>query len=104
MDEHMIELIREKLEEHERSLTEYGVRLMNVEETTREIRDLTKSVQQIAEKQNYIGEKIEGLTETVKELDRKPKDKWDKVSWAVMGTIITTVVAGLVGIIMSTIH
>jgi len=77
---------------------------MKVEETTREIKDLTRSIQVIAERQNNISDKIDELSTTVKELDNKPKDKWEKASWAVIGTIITTVVAGLVALAMGAIH
>ena len=101
MDDSMYAEIREKLEKHEICLTEYGVRLMNVEETTREIRELTRSVQQIAEKQNYINEKIDDISTTVRELDNKPKENWNKLSWLVIATIATALISSIISAVIN---
>ena len=98
VDERTIDMIREKLEKHEICLTEYGVRLMKVEDNAKEIKDLAFSVREIAINQknmsDNVEEKFDNITHTmqtivndVKTLSDEPKKSWSTLKTAVISSI-----------------
>ena len=69
-----------------------------------EIRELTTSVQLIAQKQSTIDEKLDTLAITVKELDSKPKERWEKVITTLITVVVTALATGLVAALVAHFH
>ena len=99
IDEHTVDLIRDKLERHEVCLTEYGVRLMKIEEASKDLKSLAESVHELAFKQGNIDEKLDGLTKSVETLAEAPKKNWSTFKTAVISSVGGAVGTGVIGII-----
>ena len=99
IDEHTVDIIREKLEKHEICLTEYGVRLMKIEEASKDLRSLAESVHELAFKQGNIEEKLDGLTESVETLTEAPKKNWSTLKTAIISSVGGAIGTGAIGII-----
>ena len=53
---------------------------------------------------NTIEENITKLSETVKELDSQPKEKWNKATWIVLSAFITAAVGMIISSISNFVH
>ena len=99
IDEHTVDIIREKLEKHEICLTEYGVRLMKIEEASRDLRSLAESVHEMAYNQRTMDTKLDELSESVAEIKNAPKKTWSTFKTALVSSIGGAVGTGVIGII-----
>lgn len=99
IDEHTVDIIREKLEKHEICLTEYGVRLMKIEEAAKDIKLLAESVHEMAYDQRSINEKLDDLSNSVTEIKDAPKKDWGTFKTAVISAVGGAIGTGVIGII-----
>ena len=99
IDENTVEMIRQKLERHEVCLTEYGVRLMKIEEASKDLKILAESVHELAFKQGNIEEKLDGLTDSVQTLAEAPRKNWGTFKTAIISSIGGAVGTGIIGLI-----
>ena len=115
VDERTIELIREKLEKHEICLTEYGVRLMKVEDNAKEIKELAMSVKEIAITQKNMGsnfdEKFETLTNSivsitndVKSITDEPRKAWSTLKTSIISAVGGSVSTAIIGLLAYAIY
>ena len=95
------EEIVQTLTRHDSSINTLTNRVDKAEAIIDEIRELTTSVQLIAQKQSNIDEKIDSLTATVKEIDSKPKERWEKVISTLITVVVTALATGLVAAILA---
>lgn len=95
------EEIATTLARHDSSITTLTSRVDKAEAIIEEIRELTTSVQLIAQKQSNIDEKIDSLTATVKELDDKPKERWEKLITTIITVVATALATGAVAAILA---
>jgi len=98
------EEIATTLARHDSSINTLVSRLDKAEAIIEEIRELTTSVQLIAQKQSNIDEKIDSLTATVKELDNKPKERWEKLIMTIITVVATALATGAVAAILANIN
>ena len=98
------EEIATTLTRHESSIKALTSRVDKAEAIIEEIRELTTSVQLIAQKQNNIDEQIDTLTATVKELDSKPKERWEAVIKTLITVVVTALATGAVAAILANMH
>lgn len=99
IDERTVELIREKLEKHEICLTEYGGRLMRIEEASKDLKSLAESVHEMAFNQRTMDGKIDTLTESVETLKEAPRKTWGTFKTALISAVGGAVGTGVIGII-----
>ena len=99
IDEHTVDIIREKLEKHEICLTEYGVRLMRIEEAAKDLRSLAESVHELAFKQGNVEEKLDEMAQSVEELKDAPKKSWTTFKTAIISAIGGAIGTGIIGLI-----
>ena len=95
------EEIVQTLTRHDSSINTLTNRVDKAEAIIDEIRELTTSVQLIAQRQSNIDEKKDSLTETVKEIDSKPKERWEKVITTLITVVVTALATGLVAAILA---
>jgi len=95
------EEIVQTLTRHDSSINTLTNRVDKAEAIIDEIRELTTSVQLIAQRQSNIDEKIDSLTATVKEIDSKPKERWEKVISTLITVVVTALATGLVAAILA---
>lgn len=95
------EEIVQTLTRHDSSIDSLSHRVSKAESIIEEIRELTTSVQLIAQKQSNIDEKIDSLTSTVKELDSKPKENWNRLISTIITVIATALATGAVAAILA---
>ena len=98
------EEIATTLTRHESSIEALTSRVDKAEAIIDEIRELTTSVQLIAQKQSNIDEKIDTLTVTVRELDSKPKERWESVVKTLITVVVTALATGAVAAIIEHMH
>lgn len=98
------EEIVQTLTRHDSSISTLTTRVDKAEAIIDEIRELTTSVQLIAQKQSNIDEKIDSLTATVKEIDSKPKERWEKVISTLITVVVTALATGLVAAMIAHFH
>ena len=99
IDEHTLDIIREKLEKHEICLTEYGVRLMKIEEAAKDLRSLAESVHELAFNQRNMDEKLDTLTSSVTEIKEAPKKNWSALKASIISAVGGAIGTGLIGVI-----
>ena len=95
------EEIATTLARHDSSINTLTSRVDKAEAIIEEIRELTTSVQLIAQKQSNIDEKIDSLTATVRELDDKPKERWEKLITTIITVVATALATGAVAAILA---
>lgn len=95
------EEIAQTLTRHDVSIETLTHRVDKAEAIIEEIRELTTSVQLIAQKQSNIDEKIDSLTATVKELDAQPKENWRKLVSTIITVVATALATGAVAAIVA---
>lgn len=98
------EEIVQTLTRHDSSISTLTTRVDKAEAIIDEIRELTTSVQLIAQKQSTIDEKLDTLAITVKELDSKPKERWEKVITTLITVVVTALATGLVAALVAHFH
>lgn len=98
------EEIVQTLTRHDSSINTLTNRVDKAEAIIDEIRELTTSVQLIAQRQSNIDEKIDSLTATVKEIDSKPKERWEKVITTLITVVVTALATGLVAAMLAHFH
>lgn len=98
------EEIVQTLTRHDSSITTLTARIDKAEVIIEEIRELTTSVQLIAQRQDSIDAKLDSLTETVKEIDSKPKERWEKVISTLITVVVTALATGLVAAMIEHFH
>lgn len=98
------EEIVQTLTRHDSSISTLTSRVDKAEAIIDEIRELTTSVQLIAQKQSNIDEKIDSLTATVNEIDSKPKERWEKVISTLITVVVTALATGLVAAMIEHFH
>ena len=96
--------IVQTLTRHDSSISTLTTRVDKAEAIIDEIRELTTSVQLIAQKQSTIDEKLDTLAITVKELDSKPKERWEKVITTLITVVVTALATGLVAALVAHFH
>lgn len=79
-------------------------RMDRAEQIIEQIRELNTTTQLIAQRQNNIDEKIDTLSQTVRDLDNQPKEKWNKASWIVIAAFITAAVGMIITAISNMVH
>ena len=79
-------------------------RMDKAEQVIDQIRELTTTTQLIAQRQNNIDEKLDNLSETVKEIDNQPKEKWNKATWIVISAFITAAIGLIISAISNFAH
>ncbi len=79
-------------------------RMNKAEQVIDQIRELTTSVQLVAQRQNTIDEKLDTLSTTVREIDNQPKEKWNKATWIVVSAFITAAVGLIISAISNFAH
>ena len=99
IDEKTIDLIRDKLEKHEICLTEYGVRLMRIEEVAKDVKILAESVHEMAFNQRSMDEKLDELSTNVKEIKDTPSKNWTTLKTAIISAVGGAIGTGLIGLI-----
>ncbi len=98
------EEIVQTLTRHDSSINTLTSRVDKAEAIIDEIRELTTSVQLIAQRQSNIEEKIDSITTTVKEIDSKPKERWEKVISTLITVVVTALATGLVAAMIAHFH
>lgn len=93
-----------QLSECHNAIESLGKRMDKAEQIIDQIRELNTTTQLIAQKQNTIEENINQLSETVKELDSQPKEKWNKATWIVLSAFITAAVGMIISSISNFVH
>lgn len=101
--ESMIEQIREKTQKDEICLTEFGVRLMKVEDTAKLISELVLTVKELAVNQKNQGdnfnEKLDVLTDNIQTIGDKVEAISDepKKNWSTFKTSLISTIGGVIG-------
>lgn len=101
--ESMIEQIREKAQKDEICLTEFGVRLMKVEDTAKLMNELVLTVKELAVNQKNQGdnfnEKLDVLTDNIQTIGDKVEAISDepKKNWSAFKTSLISVIGGIIG-------
>ena len=98
------EEIVQTLTRHDSSINTLTDRVDKAEAIIDEIRELTTSVQLIAQRQSNIDEKVDSLIDTVKELDSRPKERWEKVISTLITVVVTALATGLVAAMFAHFH
>lgn len=98
------EEIVQTLTRHDSSINTLTDRVDKAEAIIDEIRELTTSVQLIAQRQSNMDEKVDSLIDTVKELDSKPKERWEKVISTLITVVVTALATGLVAAMFAHFH
>lgn len=98
------EEIVQTLTRHDSSINTLTDRVDKAEAIIDEIRELTTSVQLIAQRQSNIDEKVDSLIDTVKEIDSKPKERWEKVITTLITVVVTALATGLVAAMFAHYH
>ncbi len=88
-----------QLAEHHNSIESLNRRMDRAEQVIEQIRELNTTTQLIAQKQNIIESNINELTQTVRDLDNQPKEKWNKATWIVISAFITAAVGMIISAI-----
>jgi len=67
-------------------------RIDKLETATSAINELATSIKVMVTKQDTLAEKVDGLTDSVKELECKPGKRWDglveKLIWAIAAAVV----------------
>lgn len=88
-----------QLNECHNAIVALSRRLDKAEQIIEQIRELNTTTQLIAQKQNAIEDNINALSQTVRDLDNQPKEKWNKATWIVISTFITATVGMIISAI-----
>lgn len=115
VDERTIEQLREKLEKHEICLTEYGVRLMKVEDTAKLISELVLTVKELAINQKNQGENfnekfdaltdsINAITNDVKIITDEPRQTWSKLKTSIISAVGGSIGTAIIGFLAYMIY
>lgn len=88
-----------QLSECHNAIVALSKRMDKAEQVINLIHDLNTTTQLIAQKQDNIESTINELSQTVREIDNQPKEKWNKASWAVLAAFITAAVGMIVSAI-----
>ena len=78
-----------QLNECHNAIVALSKRLDKAEQIIEQIRELNTTTQLIAQKQNAIEDNINALSQTVRDLDNQPKEKWNKATWIVIISAIS---------------
>lgn len=89
----------EKLIRLEEEMKQVNSRLNKLENKIENIYDLTSSVKQIATEMKAMREDVNKIDDRVKTIEDKPAKRWDSV----VGQIVSIVVAGIMGFLISKI-
>lgn len=98
---HELEL---KINDHHNEIGSLQRRMDNFENLVDEIREMNVTSRLMVQRQDTMDRKIDGIIETVDELERKPKDNWNKASWLVISLIITGTVSSVINAISTIIN
>ena len=90
-----------KLNDHDNEIGSLKHRMTKAENTIEEIRNLTTSVQLMAQKQEQTSEKIDKLSEKVDAIDSQPKEAWENAKKTIITVIITAITTGILTTILS---
>lgn len=93
-----------QLSECHNAIVALSKRLDRAEQVIDQIRELNTTTQLIAQKQSAIETTINELSQTVREIDNQPKEKWNKASWAVLAAFITAAVGMIISAISNFAH
>lgn len=93
-----------QLNECHNAIVALSRRLDKAEQIIEQIRELNTTTQLIAQKQNAIEDNINALSQTVRDLDNQPKEKWNKATWIVISTFITATVGMIISAISNFLH
>lgn len=96
--------IRLELNDHHNEIGSLKHRMDKAEMVIEEIRELNTTTQLIAQRQNNIDEKLGELSDTVKELDKKPKENWNKFVWIIITGIASAIVSSIASYFVLTPH
>ena len=83
------------------SLANHETRLITIEETVKDIKDLTLSVREIALNQKAMDEKIDGLTTQVKEVVDTPKKNWITIRTAILSSLGGAIGTGIIALLVN---
>ena len=67
------------------------------EETTRKFHELDKTQGLIIQKLDSLLETVETIKAHQEKTAQEPADMWKKVKWAVISSVISAIVAGIIG-------
>lgn len=86
------------------ALANHETRITNLEETVKDIKDLTQVTSELAYCYKDLSSKYGDLNDTVKALAEAPQQKWVVIRTAILsgigGTIGTGIIAGILAIIL----
>lgn len=90
------------------SLANHETRIVTLEETVKDIKDLTMSVREIALNQRAMDEKIDDLSQTVRSITEEPKKNWSTLKASIIsalgGALGTGIISGIVALIVNNAH
>lgn len=106
------EFTNEFIIETKTSLTNHESRLTTLEETVKDIKDLTLSVREIAlnqktmndkidENQKSMNDKIDGLSVQVKEVTDAPRKNWITIRTAILSSVGGAIGTGIIALLIS---
>ena len=67
------------------------------EETDKTLHELDKAQSLIIQKLDSLLETVETIKQHQEQFVQEPVDEWKKVKWAITSSIITAIVAGIIG-------
>lgn len=86
------------------SIANHETRIGTLEETVKDIRDITLSVRELAFSLKQTNENVETLTDEVRNIKEEPKKSWTTLKTAIIsaigGTIGTAIVGGIAALII----
>lgn len=72
-----------------------------LKEDIRDIRRLTIAVEKIASKVDNIDSKVNGIDERLQTVEHIPSDNWTKFKQAIISSIVSVIVGGLLGALIA---
>lgn len=72
-----------------------------LKEDVRDIRRLTIAVEKIAGKVDNIDSKVNGIDERLQTVEHVPADNWAKFKQAIISSIVSVIVGGLLGALIA---
>ena len=104
MNEEQYAAIREELaanqKEHEsynRRLREHDEKLEKQNEILVLLERLTNTVKNLSEKMGEVNTTVQGMDKRLDEIEREPADKWKKVTWEVLKTVVLAIAGVAIG-------
>ena len=90
-----------KLANHDNRIRVSEHRISDLEESQKQIYDLTISVKELAISVKGMVEEQKEQGERIRALESEPAEKWNKMTNTAIACVITTVIGGLIGAVLA---